>query len=112
MEEKPKLTYFPYRGNGEQIRLLLQEAKMDYEFEGIPQEKFHERKQEFEFGQVPCLNIDGKRLVQSHAIMVYLGVKYGFYPLNNESEIYDVNWYHGGIEAQISCPVVQGGRSG
>ena len=41
MEEKPKLTYFPDRGKGEQIRLLLQEAKVDYEFEVIRQEKFH-----------------------------------------------------------------------
>jgi len=30
------LTYFNFRGRGECIRLLLEDAEIEYEYEGIP----------------------------------------------------------------------------
>ena len=94
--EKTQLIYFNGIGRAEQIRLLLKEGKVEYEFLPVDAATWAEQKKEFDFGQVPAVKIDGKTLVQSEAIMTYLGKKYGFYPEGADGA-YGVMWWYGGL---------------
>ena len=95
VEEKPQLFYFGIPGRAEGTKMLFKEAKVDYEFVDVGP-KWGDMKKEFEFGQVPAVKIDGKTLVQTKAIMTYLGVKYGFYPADAQGA-YEVMWWFGGM---------------
>lgn len=81
----PQLYYFTFRGYGEYIRLLLVDNKIEFgdnrfKYGG---KEWEEAKKNMIFGQMPCLKIDGKELVQTGAIMRHLGRKYD---LNGSSE--------------------------
>lgn len=82
MAGKPKLHYFNARGRMESIRWLLAAAGVEFE------EKFIETPEDFEklkkdsgliFQQVPMVEIDGMKLVQSRAILNYIATKYNLY---------------------------------
>lgn len=77
-----RLNYFDMHGRGDPIRFLLTHAKVEFEDNRINGEQFVELKAagKLEFNQVPSLEIDGHILVQSCAILRYLGKKYGYYP--------------------------------
>ena len=84
MTPKLKLYYFNSKGKGEPIRLFCAYAGLDLE-----DHRFAARSELYElrangklsFGQVPLLEVDGKhQLVQSAAIMRYLGKIAGNYP--------------------------------
>ncbi len=81
-----KLTYFDIYGRGEAIRLLLAHAKVDYEDNVITREQLADLKASgaLEFGQVPLLERDGLKLVQSWSILRYLGSQLGYYPSDPE----------------------------
>ena len=83
-----KLFYFDIYGRAESIRFLLSHAKVEYENVLINGEVLKELKEsgKLEFGQVPMLETeDGKNLVQSWAILRFLGRKYGYYPEDPET---------------------------
>ncbi|XP_013381282.1 glutathione S-transferase [Lingula anatina] len=75
------LHYFPVRGRGEAIRLLLTEAQISYTEYNFKDVQWSKAKQkgvkngQYLFGQVPYLESpsSGVGLSQSHAIMHYLG---------------------------------------
>uniref|UniRef100_A0ACB8GDA5 Glutathione S-transferase A4 n=1 Tax=Sphaerodactylus townsendi TaxID=933632 RepID=A0ACB8GDA5_9SAUR len=82
MAEKPKLYYFNGRGRMESIRWLLAAAGVEFE------EEFLETREQFEnllkdgyllFQQVPMVEIDGLRLVQTRAILNYIAAKHNLY---------------------------------
>lgn len=82
MAEKPKLHYFNGRGRMESIRWLLAAAGVEFE------EKFVQTPEDLEklkndgslmFQQVPMVEIDGMKLVQSKAILNYIATKYNLY---------------------------------
>ncbi|XP_001514974.2 glutathione S-transferase A2-like [Ornithorhynchus anatinus] len=82
MAAKPKLHYFNGRGRMETIRWLLAAAGVEFE------EKFIEKFEDLEsmqkdgtllFQQVPMVEIDGMKLVQSRAILNYISTKYNLY---------------------------------
>ncbi|KAK6045647.1 glutathione S-transferase protein [Cooperia oncophora] len=96
-----KVTYFTGRGLAEAIRQLLVVAGKDFEdvrltFEDWPkhkdgknlldsiEENFHDSKirvvgsQRCLLGQLPVLEVDGKKLCQSHAILRYLAREFGY----------------------------------
>ncbi|MEE6476627.1 hypothetical protein FKM82_011147 [Ascaphus truei] len=82
MAEKPKLYYFNGRGKMESIRWLL--ATVGVEFE----EEFLESRGQYEallrdgallFKQVPMVDIDGMKMVQTKAILQYIAAKYKLY---------------------------------
>ncbi|XP_057622456.1 glutathione S-transferase A2 [Chionomys nivalis] len=82
MAGKPVLHYFNGRGRMECIRWLLAAAGVEFE------EKFIESPEDLEklikdgslmFQQVPMVEIDGMRLVQSRAILNYIATKYNLY---------------------------------
>ncbi|XP_065586901.1 glutathione S-transferase-like [Cyrtonyx montezumae] len=82
MSGKPVLHYANIRGRMEPIRWLLAAAGVEFE------EKFMETKADFQklrtdgfllFQQVPMVEIDGMKMVQSRAILNYIAAKYNLY---------------------------------
>ncbi|XP_003254197.1 glutathione S-transferase A5 [Nomascus leucogenys] len=82
MAEKPKLHYSNARGRMECIRWLLAAAGVEFE------EKFIESAEDLDklrndgsllFQQVPMVEIDGMKLVQTRAILNYIASKYNLY---------------------------------
>ncbi|XP_066171018.1 glutathione S-transferase-like [Sylvia atricapilla] len=82
MSGKPRLHYFNGRGRMETIRWLLASAGVEFE------ESFLEKKEDLTklqkdgsllFQQVPMVEIDGMKLVQTRAIANYISTKYNLY---------------------------------
>ncbi|XGW08993.1 hypothetical protein V3C99_011365 [Haemonchus contortus] len=73
-----KLTYFNGRGAAEIIRQVFVLAGQDYEDIRLTHEEWPKHKASMPFGQLPVLEVDGKQLPQSVAIVRYLARKYGF----------------------------------
>ncbi|XP_021063477.2 glutathione S-transferase A2 [Mus pahari] len=82
MAGKPVLHYFNARGRMECIRWLLAAAGVEFE------EKFIQSPEDLEklrkdgnlmFDQVPMVEIDGMKLVQTRAILNYIATKYDLY---------------------------------
>ncbi|NXR27185.1 GSTA3 transferase, partial [Cinclus mexicanus] len=82
MSAKPKLYYFDGRGKMESIRWLLAAAGVEFE------EEYLETRDQYEkllqggfllFQQVPMVEIDGMRMVQTRAILSYIAAKYNLY---------------------------------
>ncbi|XP_029337208.1 glutathione S-transferase A2-like [Mus caroli] len=82
MAGKPVLHYFNARGRMECIRWLLAAAGVEFE------EKFIQSPEDLEklkkdgnlmFEQVPMVEIDGMKLVQTRAILNYIATKYDLY---------------------------------
>ncbi|XP_042746774.1 glutathione S-transferase 3-like [Lagopus leucura] len=82
MAAKPVLYYFDGRGKMESIRWLLAAAGVEFE------EVFLETQEQYEkllqsgvlmFQQVPMVEIDGMKLVQTRAILNYIAGKYNLY---------------------------------
>lgn len=70
-----KLTYFPVKGLGEPIRFLLSYAGISFEDERFDRDDWPKIKPTTPFGQVPVLDVDGKKIAQSVAISRYLAKK-------------------------------------
>ena len=86
-----KVHYFNGYGRGEAIRMALSHAKAPFEnvFYGFGEDLAKLKASgNLEFGQVPVLEVDGKFLSQSIAILRYVGIKYGYYPTDNA----EVSW--------------------
>ena len=80
---KLKLYYFDIPGKAEAIRLLCTYSNLSFEDIRLTRAQFEElrAKNKLPFGQVPALEVDAKAiLVQSAAIMRYLGKLSGLYP--------------------------------
>uniref|UniRef100_K7ET84 Glutathione S-transferase n=1 Tax=Pongo abelii TaxID=9601 RepID=K7ET84_PONAB len=82
MAEKPRLHYFNARGRMESTRWLLAAAGVEFE------EKFIKSAEDLDklrndgclmFQQVPMVEIDGMKLVQTRAILNYIASKYNLY---------------------------------
>jgi len=73
------LTYFKSQALGEAIRLLLSYGKVQFNDVRIDYaEEWHSYpKETLPMGQLPILEIDGKKLYQSVAVCRYLGKKFG-----------------------------------
>nr|XP_020669490.1 glutathione S-transferase A4-like [Pogona vitticeps] len=85
MSEKPKLHYFNGRGRMESIRWLLAAAGVEFEEDFLETREQYEQllKDEFLlFQQVPMVEMDGMKLVQTRAILSYIAAKYNLYGRN------------------------------
>jgi glutathione S-transferase len=103
LQEKTVLRYFQARGRAEPIRLTLEELGIQYEDVRFSSEDWPQQKAEgiangiYPFGQLPSVSIGNKHLVQSLAILKYLGRKYGMYG-TNEDEQTQMDIVLGGLE--------------
>ncbi|XP_055461458.1 glutathione S-transferase A2, partial [Psammomys obesus] len=100
MAGKPVLHYFDARGRMECIRWLLAAAGVEFE------EKFINTPEDFEklkkdgslvFEQVPMVEIDGMKLVQTRAILNYIATKYDLYGKDMKERAL-IDMYTEGIE--------------
>ena len=84
MSAPARLTYFKGRGLAEQIRFMLAETGTEYEERTITTPLLKQLRQDGElfFQQLPLLEVDGLKLVQSAAIMRYLARKHDMYGSN------------------------------
>ena len=98
-----KLHYFDIYGRGETIRFLLTHAKVDFEDVLVSREQLVEYKAQglAEFGQLPILERDGHKLVQSWSILRYLGAQLGYYPTDAETA-YRVDSVIEGVEEFVT----------
>ncbi|VDO25251.1 unnamed protein product [Onchocerca flexuosa] len=71
-----KLYYFDFMGRAEIIRLIFAQAEIPYEDIRIQREEWDSYKQKMPFKQLPVLEVDGKMLSQSIAIILYLAKKF------------------------------------
>jgi glutathione S-transferase len=83
-----KLYYFPFRGRGEQIRLLFHALEVPFEDVRIRREEFAAMRDrgELAFGSLPMLEDGELRLPQGPAIMMYLGTRHGAVPGDPQHE--------------------------
>ncbi|XP_020669489.3 glutathione S-transferase 3 isoform X1 [Pogona vitticeps] len=82
MAGKPKLYYFDGRGKMESIRWLLAAAGVEFEEEYLEtREQYEKLLQEGSllFQQVPMVEIDGMKMVQTRAILNYIAGKYNLH---------------------------------
>jgi len=105
---EPVLKYFDIRGRGEAIRIALHDAGVKFTDESFTSEEWGKERDDglkalwslegkLPFGQVPLLEVDGLPLVQSHAILRYLGRKYGWYK-GTPAELYKIDFISEGTE--------------
>lgn len=78
----PTLHYFQAHGRAEAIRMLLKGAGVEFEDRQHTREEWPGLKfsGDFEFEQMPMLEIDGHKLVQTRSIERYIAQKNGLYP--------------------------------
>ncbi|XP_062286203.1 glutathione S-transferase, alpha tandem duplicate 1 [Scomber scombrus] len=82
MAEKVVLHYFDGRGRMESIRWLLAVAEVEFEEVYITTRQQYEKllsDRALMFQQLPLVEIDGMKLVQSKAIMNYISEKYNLH---------------------------------
>ncbi|XP_008203102.1 glutathione S-transferase [Nasonia vitripennis] len=72
-----KLTYFPVKALGEPIRFLFSYGGVDFVDDRFDQADWPKIKPTTPFGQVPILEVDGKKVCQSTAICRYLAKQFG-----------------------------------
>ncbi|XP_059137299.1 glutathione S-transferase A6-like isoform X2 [Peromyscus eremicus] len=79
---KPILHYFSSRGRMESVRWLLAAAGVEYKEEFIHTNEDLEKLRSdgvLMFQQVPMVEVDGMKLVQTRAILNYFSSKYNLY---------------------------------
>ncbi|MCO4771624.1 MAG: glutathione S-transferase family protein [Deltaproteobacteria bacterium] len=75
------LTYFNFDASrGLECRLALTIAGVPFEDVRLKREQWPETKLTMPYGALPVLEIDGKKLAQSTAILRYLGSQHGMHP--------------------------------
>ncbi|XP_046744901.1 glutathione S-transferase-like [Diprion similis] len=85
-----KLTYFAIAGLAEPIRFLLSYGGIDYEDNRVAHENWPAIKPKTPFEQVPILEVNGKTLYQSNAIVRFLANKLNLFG-SDELEHYEVD---------------------
>ena len=82
---KPKLTYFDFAGSrGEECRLALYLAGVEFDDNRIKGPSWPELKERTPYGSLPTLEIDGRgTLAQSNAILTFIGRGHGLHPRDN-----------------------------
>ncbi|XP_066496649.1 glutathione S-transferase-like [Tiliqua scincoides] len=82
MAGKPKLHYFNDRGRMETVRWMLAAAGVEFEEQLISSKEELEKLRQaglLLFQQMPMVEIDGMKLVQTRAILNYIAAKYNLY---------------------------------
>jgi glutathione S-transferase len=79
---KPRLTYFDIsRSRGEECRLALFAAGVEFEDHRLPRGEWPALKPKTPFGSLPVFEMEGKPPIsQSNAILAHIGRRYGLLP--------------------------------
>jgi len=77
-----KLIYFDYQGFAEPIRLVLTHLGIPFEDVRHKYESGWQKKISTPFGMLPILEVDGKELPESMAILRYIGEQHGLLAAN------------------------------
>ena len=87
---KPRLIYFDFAGSrGEECRIALHLAGIDFDDVRIPGADWPALKPKTPYGSMPILELAGKPpLAQSNAILVYIGRQYGLHPTDDLEAAY------------------------
>ncbi|HZZ87749.1 MAG TPA: glutathione S-transferase family protein [Caulobacteraceae bacterium] len=86
-DARPILTYFVFRGLGEPIRLMLEDLGVAYEDRRLEFADWGPVQPETAFGQLPRLQIEGRTLFQSQAILRHLARTHGLMPQTEDEQI-------------------------
>jgi prostaglandin-H2 D-isomerase / glutathione transferase len=80
--DRPRLIYFDFAGSrGEECRIALHLAGVDFEDVRVSGEQWKALKPASPFGSMPILELPGKPpLGQSNAILCLIGRRYGLHP--------------------------------
>ena len=78
--ENVKLTYFKDNGRVGLIRAMLSYKKIPFENIMYTKEEWPPKKDNYEFRQLPQLEVNGKKLTQTIAISLYLARQLDLYP--------------------------------
>jgi len=81
-----KVTYFNIEGYGEPIRLSLKLAGVDFEDKKVLQDEWATLKPQMPNGALPILEVGDVVMTQTHAIVRYIGRKYGLLPTDPEKQ--------------------------
>ena len=78
--ENVKLTYFKDNGRVGLIRAMLSYKKIPFENIMFTKDEWPSKKDNYEFRQLPQLEVNGKKLTQTIAICLYLARQLDLYP--------------------------------
>ena len=78
--ENIKLTYFNANGRVGLLRAMLCYKKVPFENIMVTFDEWPKKKQEYEFHQLPMLEVNGKKMTQTIAISLYLARQLNLYP--------------------------------
>ena len=78
--ENVKLTYFNQNDRLGLIRAMLCYKKVPFENIMFTMEEWPNKKKDYEFHQLPQLEVNGKKLTQTIAISLYLARQLNLYP--------------------------------
>ncbi|KAL3673699.1 hypothetical protein V7S43_001396 [Phytophthora oleae] len=101
---KLKLTYFPFAGRAEPIRLAFFIGGIDFEDERISFEEYAKVKSNLPFSQLPVLEVDGEPVAQSLAILRYAGTLAGLYPTTDALAAFHVDEFFILIDEMFNNP--------
>ncbi|XP_038061210.1 S-crystallin SL11-like [Patiria miniata] len=79
-----KVVYFNSRGRAEPIRLMLAHVGQKFEDVRYTHEEWPQHKAGAPLQQLPYLEVDGKAMPQSRAVLGFLAREYGLNGANNE----------------------------
>jgi glutathione S-transferase len=82
---RPRLSYFDFAGSrGEECRLALHLAGVDFDDVRVPSADWPALKPSTPFGAMPVLELPGRpALAHSNAILVYVGRQHGLHPADD-----------------------------
>ncbi|XP_064615242.1 glutathione S-transferase-like [Liolophura sinensis] len=100
-----KLYYFPIKVRAEPARFVFAAAGVKYEDIRISFDDWPSHKQKMPFRQMPVLEVDGKQLSQSYAIVRYLANEFGLGG-KDKWEAAEADQYTGAVEDLLG-PVIR-----
>ncbi|XP_034465536.1 glutathione S-transferase A4-like isoform X2 [Hippoglossus hippoglossus] len=97
MAGKVVLTYFDGRGKMESIRWLLAAAEVEFEEVLLKtREQYEKLVSDLMYQQVPLVEIDGMKLIQTKAILQYIAEKYNLHGKDLKDKVM-INMYTEGL---------------
>merc|ERR1712224_670200 len=81
---------FPIEAAAEPVRLTMSMCGIDFTDVRVPFDEWPALKPSMKYGQMPCLEVDGKKMYQSDALMKFIATKYGGGKLYPPELLYEV----------------------